>query len=225
MQNIIETKNVTRCFKTSGGELWALKGVDIAIPKGALTILKGRSGSGKTTLLNILGALDQPTEGKVLYEGEDITQLDEKKCSALRRTQIGFVFQSVALIPMMSAFENVEYALRLSRYPGDRAARAMECLKLVGLSQRMNHLPAELSGGEVRRMAVARALIRDPDIIFADEPTSDLDAENTAAVFRVLKDAAGSGKAVFVVSHENSISEYADVIYHMEEGRLSGVNP
>jgi putative ABC transport system ATP-binding protein len=221
MQNIIETKNVTRCFKTSGGELWALKGVDIAIPKGALTILKGRSGSGKTTLLNILGALDQPTEGKVLYEGEDIAQLDEKNCSALRRTQIGFVFQSVALIPMMSAFENVEYALRLSRYPGDRAARAMECLKLVGLSQRMNHLPAELSGGEQQRVAIARAIAHKPQIVFADEPTAELDTLTGLQVVKIFKELTKKeGVTIVMTTHDVGLMELGDKVYALEDGEV-----
>jgi len=222
MQNIIETKNVKRCFKTSGGELWALKGVDIDIPKGALTILKGRSGSGKTTLLNILGALDKPTEGQVLYEGRDIGKLDEKRCSALRRTQIGFVFQSVALIPMMSAFENVEYALRLSRYPGDRAQRAMECLKLVGLSQRTNHLPGELSGGEQQRVAIARAIAHKPKIIFADEPTAELDTLTALQVVKVFKELTQKeGITVVMTTHDVGLMELGDTVYALEDGEVA----
>lgn len=222
MQNIIQTKNVTRCFKTSGGELWALKGVDIDIPKGALTILKGRSGSGKTTLLNILGALDRPTEGQVLYEGEDIAKFDEKKATALRRTQIGFVFQSVALIPMMSAFENVEYALRLSGYPGDRAARAMECLKLVGLSQRMNHLPSELSGGEQQRVAIARAIAHKPKIIFADEPTAELDTLTGLQVVKIFKELTEKeGVTVVMTTHDVGLMELGEKVYALEDGEVA----
>lgn len=222
MQNIIETKNVTRCFKTSGGELWALKGVDIDIPKGQLTILKGRSGSGKTTLLNILGALDQPTDGLVLYNGQDIAKFDEKQASTLRRTQIGFVFQSVALIPMMSAFENVEYALRLSGYPGDREARAVECLKLVGLSQRMNHLPSELSGGEQQRVAIARAIAHKPQIIFADEPTAELDTLTGLQVVKIFKELTlKEGVTVVMTTHDVGLMELGDKVYALEDGEVA----
>lgn len=222
MQNIIQTKNVTRCFKTSGGELWALKGVDIDIPKGALTILKGRSGSGKTTLLNILGVLDRPTEGQVLYEGEDIGKFDEKRATALRRTQIGFVFQSVALIPMMSAFENVEYALRLSGYLGDRAARAMECLKLVGLSQRMNHLPSELSGGEQQRVAIARAIAHKPKILFADEPTAELDTLTGLQVVKIFKELTEKeGVTVVMTTHDVGLMGLGEKVYALEDGEVA----
>ncbi len=222
MQNIIETKNVTRCFKTSGGEFWALKGVDIQIPEGKLTILKGRSGSGKTTLLNILGALDQPTDGQVLLSGQDIAKLDEKKASALRRKQIGFVFQSVALIPMMNAFENVEYALRLSGYPGDREARAMECLKLVGLSQRMQHLPGELSGGEQQRVAIARAIAHKPKILFADEPTAELDTLTGLQVVKIFKELTEKeGVTVVMTTHDVGLMELGDKVYALEDGEVA----
>lgn len=138
---MLKTIGVKRKFPVSGGEdFWALKGVDIHAPQGRLTILRGRSGSGKTTLMNILGALDMPTEGSVLFDGRDIVQLGEKERTKLRRQEIGFVFQSVALIPMLSAYENVEYALRLSRFKGDRRERVAQCLRLVGLEKRMHHM-------------------------------------------------------------------------------------
>ena len=222
MQNMIETKNVTRCFKTSGGDLWALKGVNVAIPKGKLTILKGRSGSGKTTLLNILGALDQPTGGQVLYEGENIAEFDEKTASKLRRTKIGFVFQSVALIPMMTAFENVEYALRLSGYTGDRSQRAIECLKLVGLSQRMHHLPAELSGGEQQRVAIARAIAHKPRIVFADEPTAELDTLTGLQVVKIFKELTQQeGVTVVMTTHDVGLMELGDQVYALEDGEVA----
>ena len=216
MQYMIKTEGVKRCFKTSGGDFWALKGIDIEVPKGALTILKGRSGSGKTTLLNILGALDKPTEGKVLYEGADIARMDEGKRTRLRRMQIGFVFQSVALIPMMSAYENVEYALRLTRYKGDRAARAMECLKLVGLSQRMNHLPQELSGGEQQRVAIARAIAHKPKVIFADEPTGELDTLTGLQVVKIFKELTEKeGVTIVMTTHDTGLMEIGDAVYEL----------
>ena len=221
MQYMIKTEGVRRCFKTSGGDFWALKGIDIEVPKGALTILKGRSGSGKTTLLNILGALDKPTEGRVLYEGSDIARMDEHRRTRLRRMQIGFVFQSVALIPMMSAFENVEYALRLTRYKGDRTARAIECLKLVGLSQRMNHLPQELSGGEQQRVAIARAIAHKPKVIFADEPTGELDTLTGLQVVKIFKELTEKeGVTIVMTTHDTGLMEIGDAVYELEDGEV-----
>ena len=221
MQNMIQTQGVKRCFKTTGSEFWALKGIDVQIPKGGLTILKGRSGSGKTTLLNILGALDLPTEGTVLFDGEDITQMGEKQRSALRRKKIGFVFQSVALIPMMTAYENVEYALRLSRYNGNRKERAMECLKMVGLAQRMNHLPQELSGGEQQRVAIARAIAHKPQVIFADEPTAELDTQTGLQVVKIFKDLTRlEGVTIVMTTHDTALMEIGDAVYALEDGEV-----
>ena len=221
MQNMIQTQGVKRCFKTNGGEFWALKGIDVQIPKGGLTILKGRSGSGKTTLLNILGALDLPTEGAILFDGEDITQMGEKQRSALRRKKIGFVFQSVALIPMMTAYENVEYALRLSRYSGNRKERAMECLKMVGLAQRMNHLPQELSGGEQQRVAIARAIAHKPQVIFADEPTAELDTQTGLQVVKIFKDLTRlEGVTIVMTTHDTALMEIGDAVYALEDGEV-----
>ena len=221
MDYMIETKGVTRCFKTSGGEFWALKGIDIQAPKGGLTILKGRSGSGKTTLLNILGALDVPTDGTVFFGGQEITGLDERKRTRLRRTEIGFVFQSVALIPMMSALENVEYALRLTRYKGDRTTRAKECLKLLGLGQRMNHLPQELSGGEQQRVAIARAIAHKPQVIFADEPTGELDTNTGLQVVKIFKELTQSeGVTIIMTTHDPGLMELGDAVYELEDGEI-----
>ena len=221
MGYMIRAEGVKRCFRTSGGELWALKGIDMEAPKGALTILKGRSGSGQTTLINILGALDRPTEGRVLYEGEDITGLDEAGRTRLRREQLGFVFQSVALIPMMNVAENVEFALRLIRYRGDRMARVMECLHLVGLSQRAKHMPQELSGGEQQRVAIARAIAHRPRVIFADEPTGELDTATGLQVVKVFKDLTqAEGVAIVMTTHDTGLMELGDAVYALEDGEL-----
>jgi len=221
MQYMIRTEGVKRCFKTSGGDFWALKGIDMEAPKGALTILKGRSGSGKTTLLNILGALDRPTEGRVLYEGADIVRMRESKRTLLRRRQIGFVFQSVALIPMMTAFENVEYALRLAQYPGDRAQRALECLRMVGLAQRMNHMPQEMSGGEQQRVAIARAIAHRPKVIFADEPTAELDTNTGLQVVKIFKELTESqGVTIIMTTHDSALMEIGDRVYELEDGEV-----
>jgi putative ABC transport system ATP-binding protein len=225
MEYMIETKGVSRCFKTSGGDFWALKGIDMQAPKGALTILKGRSGSGKTTLLNIIGALDEPTQGQVFFGGKEITGMDEGKRTRLRRTEIGFVFQSVALIPMMSALENVEYALRLTRYKGDRTARAVECLKLLGLGQRMHHLPQELSGGEQQRVAIARAIAHKPQVIFADEPTGELDTNTGLQVVKIFKELTESeGVTIIMTTHDPGLMELGDAVYELEDGEIINGN-
>ncbi len=221
MQNMIQARNVRRCFRVSGNDFWALKGVDMDVPAGALTILRGRSGSGKTTLMNILGALDAPTEGSVLFDGQDIVALDDHARTKLRRERIGFVFQSVALIPMMTALENVEYALRLARYKGDRRERALECLRLVGLSARQKHMPQELSGGEQQRVAIARAIAHRPRVIFADEPTGELDTVTGLQVVKIFKDlTAQEGVTIVMTTHDVGLMEIGDAVYELEGGEV-----
>ncbi len=221
MENIIIAKNVDRVFHTQSGDFQALKDINIEIPTGKLTILRGRSGSGKTTLMNILGALDKPTGGEVLLEGNDIVKLDENARAKLRRNDIGFVFQSVALIPMMTALENVEFALRMTRYKGNRAERAMECLKLVGLSQRADHLPQELSGGEQQRVAIARAIAHRPKVLFTDEPTGALDTVTGLTVVKIFKDlTTKEGVTIVMTTHDVGLMELGDKVYELEGGEL-----
>ncbi len=221
MEQLIETKGVSRCFRTRGDEFWALKDIDVTVPTGKLTILRGRSGSGKTTLMNILGALDRPTSGTVLFEGNDIVSMDETHRTKLRRRDIGFVFQSIALIPMMNARENVEYALRLTKYQGDRTARAMECLKLVGLSQRADHMPQELSGGEQQRVAIARAVAHRPKVLFADEPTGALDTNTGLAMVKLFRTLTEEqGVTIVMTTHDTDLMELGDQVYELEGGEL-----
>ena len=218
---MIQARNVRRCFRVSGNDFWALKGVDMDVPAGALTILRGRSGSGKTTLMNILGALDAPTEGSVLFDGQDIVALDDHARTKLRRERIGFVFQSVALIPMMTALENVEYALRLARYKGDRRERALECLRLVGLSARQKHMPQELSGGEQQRVAIARAIAHRPRVIFADEPTGELDTVTGLQVVKIFKElTAQECVTIVMTTHDVGLMEIGDAVYELEGGEV-----
>ena len=215
----ISMNNVKRCFPTSGGEFWALKGITADIPRGKLTILKGRSGSGKTTLMNILGALDKPTEGEVIFDGKSIVTMNERQRAHLRRSEIGFVFQSVALIPMMSACENVEYALRMARSREKRTDRAIECLKMVGLGQRMQHIPQELSGGEQQRVAIARALAHRPKIIFADEPTAELDTVTGLQVVKIFKELCEKeGVTIVMTTHDTGLMEVGDAVIELEDG-------
>ena len=221
-QNIIITKGIKRGFPVAGGDLfWALKGIDLEIPAGKLTILKGRSGSGKTTLMNILSALDYPTEGDILFEGTNIANASERVRDRFRRKEMGFVFQSVALIQMMSAYENVEFALRLSKYEGDRKKRAEDCLKMVGLGGRRHHLPQELSGGEQQRGAIARAIAHKPKIIFADEPTAELDTNTGLQVIKIFKDlVAAEGITIIMTTHDTGLMELGDVVYQIEDGEI-----
>ena len=223
MQEMLQAKGVSRAFPApGGGAFWALRGIDLSAPAGKLTILKGRSGSGKTTLLNILSALDPPTAGEVILDGREITALSDRERTALRRTQVGYVFQSVALIPMMTALENVEFALRLTRWPARaRRDRALECLKLVGLAQRAGHLPQELSGGEQQRVAVARAFAHRPKVLFADEPTGALDTNTGLQVVKIFRDlCAQEGVTVVMTTHDPNLMEIGDAVYELEDGEL-----
>lgn len=221
MEEILRTENVKRSFPVAGGDFWALKGISITVPKNSLTILKGRSGSGKTTLLNIIGALDAPTSGTVVFDGKDISDASDKDRELLRRSEIGFIFQSVALIPVMSAYENVEYALRLAGYKGNYRDRVMECLKMVGLSKRASHMPQELSGGEQQRVAIARAIAHKPKIIFADEPTGELDSATSLQVIGIFKELIAKEGITFVMTtHDPKLMGYGDVVYEILDGEV-----
>ena len=223
MADMLKTVDVSRCFTTAGNQFWALRDINITAPAGKLTILKGRSGSGKTTLMNILGALDKPTKGQVYLGGEDIVKLDERRRGLIRRRSIGYVFQSVALIPMMSAYENVEYALRLAGMRSGRRERASECLKMVGLGQRMNHMPQEMSGGEQQRVAIARAIAHKPKVIFADEPTAELDTNTGLQVVKIFKDlCAGEGITIVMTTHDPGLMEIGDMVYELQDGEIVG---
>lgn len=217
----MRAEHVSRCFKTQGGDFWALKDVSLEIPQGKLTILRGRSGSGKTTLLNILSALDQPTEGSVWFQEKQLEKMDEKSRTKLRRNEIGFVFQSVALVPMMTALENVDFALRMAKYPGDRTKRAMECLKMVGMAQRADHMPQELSGGEQQRVAIARAIAHQPKILFTDEPTGALDTMMGLTVVKLFKELTEQeGVTIVMTTHDVGLMELGDRVYELEGGEL-----
>ena len=219
---IISTSKVNRVFPVAGGQsLHVLKDVTINIPKNKLSILRGRSGSGKTTLINLLGVLDQPTSGTIMMDGEDITKYSSKKQEKLRRSKVGFIFQSVSLIPIMTVYENVEFSLRLSGYKGSRKERVEECLKLVGLANRMDHMPHELSGGEQQRVAIARAIAHKPSVIFADEPTAELDTNTSIVVMKMFKNLIEKeGITIVMTTHDMGLMEAGDIIYTMEDGEI-----
>lgn len=218
---ILKTNHVIQSFPVAGGEFVALNDINIEIPKGKLTILKGRSGSGKTTLMNILGALDYPKSGEVILKDRDITKLAERERENIIKQNIGFVFQSVALIPMMNAYENVEFALRLSGFKGDMKKRAKECLEMVGLGKRIMHMPQELSGGEQQRVAIARAIAHKPKIIFADEPTAELDTNTGIQVVKIFKNLIeAEGITIVMTTHDTGLMEAAECLYELEDGKI-----
>ncbi len=225
MDIVLEAKQIVRAFRTGAGEdFYALKGVDMQVPRGALTILKGRSGSGKTTLLNILSALDEPTSGEVIFDGASYRHMSMSAKEELRRKQIGFVFQSVALIPIMNAYENVDFAMRLADIKGDYSERIDSALKIVGMNERMLHMPGQLSGGEQQRIAIARAIAHRPKVVFADEPTGALDTESGIRVMKLFRRLIEKeGLTIVMTTHDPNLMELGDVIYEMEDGELAEI--
>lgn len=223
-EDIIVAEDIVRSFSVPGSrkEFQALKGISLRVPPRSLAILRGRSGSGKTTLLNILSALDQPTRGRVRLQGQDITAMSENARDRLRRRKIGFIFQSVSLIPLMSAYENVEFALRLAGVKEGRRERAEECLKLVGLGNRIRHMPQELSGGEQQRVAIARAVAHRPDIIFADEPTGELDSAMAMSVMGLFRELVEKeGVTIVMTTHDMGLLGSGDQVFELQDGSLA----
>ena len=225
MDSIIKTIDLHKSFPLGNHEiLEVLKGVDIEVPPACLTILKGRSGSGKTTLLNILSMLDDPTSGKVIIDSRDVSSMSVRQRETMRRYNIGFVFQSVALVPIMSAYENVDFALKLADYKGDRDARIREVLSIVGLEKRMAHMPSQMSGGEQQRVAIARAVAHKPKIIFADEPTGALDTNTGLGIIKLFKELiAKEGITIVMTTHDPNLMDFGDAVYEMEDGELKYV--
>ena len=226
MENAIIAQNIKRYFKAGDGTtVHALDGVSMEIKKGTLAILKGRSGSGKTTLLNILSALDMPTEGSVKFLDKNLEQMTEKDREMLRRYEMGFVFQSIALIPTMTAYENVEFALRLAKTDvinantentQDRVSELLEC---VGLSKRMDHMPDQLSGGEQQRVAIARAVAHHPKVVFADEPTGALDTAAGFEVIRLFRELIDDeGITIVMTTHDPNLMELGDEVFELSDG-------
>lgn len=219
---LIEVKNVSRIFPVPGGTFQALTDINVTMEAGTLNILKGRSGSGKTTLMNIISTLDDPSEGSVFIEGQNVKDMSAKTREILRRERMGFVFQAVSLIPTMNAFQNVEFSMRLAGIkPGkERDKRVEECLKMVGLGSRMNHMPAEMSGGEQQRVAIARALAHKPKILMADEPTAELDSTMAAEVTRLFQEMTRKeGVTILMTTHDVGLMDAGDTIIELENGK------
>jgi putative ABC transport system ATP-binding protein len=220
--DMLRAEHVSRVYAAAGGAVHALSDVSFAVRTGTLVGLKGRSGSGKTTLLNILGGLDQPTSGQVIFDGAPLSTLADPALTRLRCTRIGFIFQSFALLPTYSALENVEFALRLAgRSVRESQVRALQCLKAVGLANRRNSRPDELSGGQQQRVAIARAMANHPALILADEPTGELDTQTTLQMLSLLRRLVEQeGVTILVTSHDPRIDQYADVIYSLQDGKI-----
>jgi putative ABC transport system ATP-binding protein len=222
VEPIIVTENLSRDFKTGGEIVHALRNVSISIMPKTLTILKGRSGSGKTTLINLLGAMDFPSSGSIYLNKNEINKMSVNERDRLRREEIGFVFQSGALISNMTAFENIEFSLRIAGYnPKDRKRRTEECLNLVGLGKRMHHFPLELSGGEQQRVGIARSIAHNPKVVFADEPTSALDTTMGLQVVKTFRQLVeNQGLTVVMTTHDPNMIEIADCVYTLQDGEV-----
>jgi lipoprotein-releasing system ATP-binding protein len=220
---MIEAVNLTKSFKMEGLELTVLKGVNLTIARGEMLAIVGASGAGKSTLLHILGTLDRPSSGTVLFEGEDLFTLSDQKQAEFRNRRIGFVFQFHHLLPEFSALENVCLPAYIqNRSAQDVRGEAISLLRDVGLEHRLTHKPGELSGGEQQRVAVARALIQHPNLVLADEPTGNLDTHTGDALFTLMRTLNRSRGITFViVTHNEKLSAQADRIIHMEDGQIA----
>lgn len=219
---IVEARGVSRVFKVGNQEIQVLRDVDFNIQKEELAIFMGPSGSGKTTLINQMCLLDQPSSGQIYLFDERVDQLSEKKKDHLRSQQIGIIFQSVALMSKMTAYENIDFFLRVAKYPRkERAARVEQCLAMVGLEKRMHHLPAQMSGGEQQRVAIARAFAHKPKLIFADEPTAELDTEMGIHIMQIFKSLVEKEHTTIIMtSHDPNLTVFADEVIHMKDGKV-----
>lgn len=222
---LIEVKGLSKIYGGRDNQVTALNKVNLKIREGDFISIMGPSGSGKSTLLHMLGGLDQPNEGSVLYDGQDIYQAGDKELSAFRRRKIGFIFQQFNLLPVLTARENIEMPLLLDKKHLDQGYLE-ELAKLLGIGERLTHLPGELSGGQQQRVAIARALIAKPDIILADEPTGNLDSKSGGEVMGLLSDIwREMGKTLIIITHDNRIAKMAERQYTIVDGVLTEVEP
>jgi len=218
---VIELRQVTKVYRKGRVEVKALNGVDLAIKDGELAVIVGVSGSGKTTLLNLIGGLDVPTSGSVFVNGADISKMDSRQLTLYRRQKVGFVFQFFYLIPTLTVLENVMLPLvPLSMSAKEKQEKALHLIEEVGLSERVNHLPGELSGGEQQRVAIARALVNDPQILLADEPTSDLDTETGNQIIELLRKFHAKGKTLIIATHDERLAQIASHVVRMRDGKV-----
>ncbi|MCL2426914.1 MAG: ABC transporter ATP-binding protein [Oscillospiraceae bacterium] len=220
---LLNGKNLVKKYYVGGETIYALNDASVEITSGHLTILRGRSGSGKTTLINQLCLLDRPDSGELIFDGKDAVNANDKWRDDFRRKNCGVIFQSVALMPHMTAIENVDFAMRIAGIKHtERRERSLECLSIVGLSNRASHLPAELSGGEQQRVAIARAIAHRPKVIFADEPTAELDTQTGLQVFKVFMDLIEKEEVTIIMTtHDPAFIELSNNIYTMTDGVIT----
>jgi putative ABC transport system ATP-binding protein len=218
-REIVKLEDARKVYRMGTEEVHALAGVSISLKQGSFWAIMGPSGSGKSTMMNILGCLDRLTSGRYYLEGNDVSELDDDALSELRLKYLGFIFQSFNLIPQLTVQRNIELPLYYLGWEAEQSAeRAKELAEEVGLGDRLNHRPTELSGGQMQRVAVARALANDPQVIFADEPTGNLDTATGEQIMQLLSDLNKSGKTIVMVTHEANIAAYADSRLHMIDG-------
>jgi putative ABC transport system ATP-binding protein len=217
----LSARGLTKVYKTGEVDVWALRGVDFDLLSHEMVVLLGASGSGKSTLLNILGGLDVPTSGQVFYGDQEISHANDKSLTLFRRNHVGFVFQFYNLIPSLTAYENVALVTEISPHPLDPAY----ALDLVGLGDRINHFPAQLSGGEQQRIAIARAIAKQPDILLCDEPTGALDVQTGIMVLKAIKNINQElGTTTAVITHNTVVGQIADRVIYISDGKISGVD-
>ena len=221
-ETVIETRNLTKEYVRDEYHVFALKDANIEIHKGEFVALMGPSGSGKSTLLHLIAAMDKATNGEISVLGEDLRQMSDRQIARWRNENIGFIFQSFNLIPVLSALENVELPLKLTNLSSkERVEHAATALKLVGLGDRMGNLPRQLSGGQEQRVAIARAIVTDPELILADEPTGNLDAQSATEVLTLLSRLNKEfGKTIIMVTHDPHAARFASKIRYLDKGEL-----
>lgn len=222
VESMVETVKLTKVYRKGKLEIVALRDANLNISKGEIVCVKGPSGSGKTTLLNLIGGLDKPTVGNVIVDGVDITKLNESQLANYRLERIGFIFQFYNLFPTLTAFENVELPLMLARRPKEeRKERVWQLLGMVAMTERANHKPDELSGGEQQRVAIARALANNPALVLADEPTGDLDSKNAIAFMELVQDLNRTyGQTFLIVTHDPLVVQRCNKVYGIRDGKI-----
>ena len=221
MGQLIELQDIYQIYRAGDSEVRALDGVSLQIDSGEFVSIVGQSGSGKSTLMNLLGCLDTPTRGAYLLDGSDVSSMSDNKLSDIRNRRIGFIFQGFNLVSSLSAMENVELPLIYRKMDrGQRKKLVYQSLVRVGLKKRLNHRPSEMSGGQQQRVAIARAIAASPPIIFADEPTGNLDSKSGEDVIRILRELNREGRTVILITHDNSIAQKSDRVIHIHDGKI-----